>query len=88
MDGTKRPGGTTLLGAIMAPSSMMAPSKMTELYPMNARYFKIQEYNVHPFCTTQSSCIYKWALKPEEEEAAVCRTQLLPMLTFVWILNL
>jgi len=53
--GTTLPGGTTLFGAIMAPYSITAPYKTTELYPMNAFSFKMQEYKVEPFCTTQSS---------------------------------
>ncbi len=65
---------------------MIAPYKITELYPINALYWRVHEYNVQPFWTTQSSCIYKIAGKPEVVDAAVCNTQLFPMQTLVWIL--
>ena len=53
---------------------------------MKAFYFKMQEYKVHPFSTTQLSWIYKWAGNPEVVAAAVWRTQLFPIYTLVWIL--
>lgn len=84
--GTNLPGGTTLLGAIIAPYYIIAPSNTTELYPINALYFNIHEYKVHPFCTTQSSWIYNLADIPDDVDAAVCKTQLLPITILLWIL--
>ena len=71
---------------MIAPYSIIAPSNTTELYPMKALSFKIQEYKVQPFCTTQSSWIYNVAGSPDVVDAAVCNTQLFPIHTFVWIL--
>jgi hypothetical protein len=55
--GTTLPGGTTLFGVIMAPYSITAPYKTTELCPIKAFYFKMHEYKVDPCWTTQSSWI-------------------------------
>ncbi len=71
---------------MIAPYYIIAPSNITELNPINARYFNKHEYNVQPFCTTQSSWIYNVAGRPDVVDAAVCKTQLFPMTIFVWIL--
>lgn len=42
------PGGTTELGPIMHPFSNFAPSKITDLNPINTSSSIVQEYNVHP----------------------------------------
>jgi hypothetical protein len=43
------PGGTTLFDPITAPLSIFAPSKTTDLKPINTSSSIVQEYKVHPF---------------------------------------
>lgn len=47
--GINLPGGTTLLGPITAPLSILAPSKTIDLNPITTSSSMVQEYKVAPF---------------------------------------
>ena len=79
--GTTLPGGTTLLGRIIEPSSSLAPSKMTELAPTKTPLPILQLYSVHPAEITAVGPTSSSAESPEGKQEAVWRTQLSPIET-------
>lgn len=77
--GINLPGGTTLLGPTTAPLSILAPSKTTDLNPINTSSSMVQEYRVTPFYTFTKFPMFTEAGIPVGKLPAVEITVLSPM---------